>query len=360
MGKLFIKTWEGAETAPFFQVGGSFVKPTRSAGEYPNATSSAAHCGLKPCTPPPGMLTAQFMRRPYFFLGGNRGLTQLSSGEAFYVNTEDRWITPWILRSGRWEVFVDDVLCALARPGDVFVDVGANMGYYSIRIGALVGPQGRVYSFEPNPETYEFLCDNITVNDFGARSRLFKAAVGDVAGSAWLSFERPEPGGSTLRNQQLGLANEMAVPVVRLDDVIEADVAVDLVKIDVEGFEAPALRGMKAVLARSPDAAVVVELSYMLWAQYGDPVALLKEVAAEREIYRIHHRGHLQLLPKDDPGSVLEPDFVSYLLLLPPTAERRAQIAPLLKPSRDPRPYSLRLSRIKRLRKRLSQWLNEA
>jgi FkbM family methyltransferase len=295
--------------------------------------------------------------RPYFFLGGNRGLTKLSSGEFFYVNTEDRSITPWILHGGYWEIFVDDILCALARPGDVFVDVGANMGYYTIKIGARVGPEGRVYSFEPNPETYEFLRDNVMINAFESRACLSKAAVGETAGEAWLSFERREPGGSTLRTEQLDLENEMCVPVVRLDDAIPADQPVHLVKIDVEGFEPLALKGMKGLLARSLDAAVVVELSHVLWSRFGDPVALLSEAAEGRDIYRIHHSGHLQLLPKNDPGSVLEPDFVSYLLLLPPTAERRAQVSRFLAEGRRDRPLSPQLSRVRRLGARLKSWL---
>ena len=295
--------------------------------------------------------------RPYFFLGGNRGLTKLSSGEFFYVNTEDRSITPWILHGGYWEIFVDDILSALARPGDVFVDVGANMGYYTIKIGTLVGPEGRVYSFEPNPETYEFLRDNVMINAFESRARLSKTAVGDSAGEAWLSFQRREPGGSTVRTEPLNLENEMCVPVVRLDDVIPADRPVNLVKIDVEGFEPLALKGMKGVLARSPDAAVVVELSHVLWSRFGDPVALLNEAAGGRDIYRIHHTGHLQLLPINDPGSVLEPDFVSYLLLLPATAERRAQVSRFLAESKGDKPLSPQLSRSHRLRSRLRSWL---
>jgi FkbM family methyltransferase len=239
----------------------------------------------------------------------------------------------------------------------VFVDVGANMGYYTIKIGSKVGPEGRVHSFEPNPETFEFLRDNVMINAFEARACLSKTAVGEDAGEAWLSFERREPGGSTLRTEQLNLENEMCVPVVRLDDVIPKDRPVDLVKIDVEGFEPLVLKGMKGLLARSPDAAVVVELSHMLWSRFGDPVAQLNEAAGGRDIYRIHHTGHLQLLPKNDPGSVLEPDFVSYLLLLPPTAERRAQVSRFLGEARSDKPLSLQLSRTHRLAHRLKSLL---
>jgi FkbM family methyltransferase len=298
--------------------------------------------------------------RPYFYLGGNRGLTQLIGGEFFYVNTEDRSITPWILLGGYWEIFVDDILCALARPGDTFVDVGANMGYYTVKIGGRVGPEGKVYSFEPNPHMFDFLSDNIMINAFEGRSQLFKTAVGAEAGETWFSFQKREPGGGAVHEECLGVENEIRVPVVRLDDAIPADRPVNLIKIDVEGFEPQALKGMRGLLTRSPDAAVVVEMAFEQWARFGDPIAMLVEAAGGRDIYRIHHQGWIQALPKDDPASVLEEGFVSYLLLLPPTAERRAQVQQFMDPAKDPRPVSLRLSRVQRLRKRLVAWLNRS
>jgi FkbM family methyltransferase len=293
--------------------------------------------------------------RPYFYLGGNRGLTQLATGEFFYVNTEDRSITPWILYGGYWELFVDDILCALARPGGVFVDVGANMGYYTIKIGARLGPDGMVYSFEPNPETFGFLYDNVMMNAFESRSTLLKQAVGAEAGETWFSFQRREPGGGAVHEEHRGDENEIRVPVVCLDDAIPADRTVDLIKIDVEGFEPQALKGMQGLLARCPEAAVVVELSYDQWARFGDPITLLQEAAVGRDIYRIHHTGHIQPLPKDNPASVLEKGFVSYMLLLPPSAERQRQVAKFLSadPDRDVRPISPQLSRRNRLVSRL-------
>jgi FkbM family methyltransferase len=296
--------------------------------------------------------------RPYFYLGGNRALTKLAGGEFFYVNTEDRSITPWILLGGYWEIFVDDILCALARPGDTFIDVGANMGYYTIKIGARVGAEGRVYSFEPNPHMFGFLSDNVMLNAFEPRTQLFKAAAGAEAGEAWFSFQRREPGGGAVHVEQLGVEEEIRVPVVALDDAIPADQRVDLIKIDVEGFEPQALKGMQGLLARSPDAAVVVEMAFEQWRRFGDPIAMLRAAAGARDIYRIHHEGWLQALPKDDPASALEAGLVSYLLLLPPTAERRAQIEKFQTRALDSRPVSLRLTRLQRLRKRLRSWLN--
>ena len=85
--------------------------------------------------------------RPYYYLGNRRGLTRLASGEPFFVNTSDHGITSWIIMGGTWETFVDDILSNIVRPGDRVLDAGANQGYYTIRLGTIVGPEVRVVAF---------------------------------------------------------------------------------------------------------------------------------------------------------------------------------------------------------------------
>src|SRR6185312_12382199 len=54
-----------------------------------------------------------------------------------------------------------DLLPQLVRPGSVVIDVGANIGHYTLRLAQLVGPEGRVYAFEPMPKTFDLLCRNV-------------------------------------------------------------------------------------------------------------------------------------------------------------------------------------------------------
>ena len=139
--------------------------------------------------------------RPYYYLGQNWGLTQLSTGDPFFVNTDDRGITTWIILGGTWENFVDDVLTRIARPGEVFLDVGANMGYYTVKIGKKVGPAGRVYSFEPNAELFPFVRENISINGMNGWAKVFPLAVGAEPGWSRLTFDYSNMGGGSLRNQ---------------------------------------------------------------------------------------------------------------------------------------------------------------
>jgi len=120
---------------------------------------------------------------------------------------------------------------------------------------------------------------------------------------------------------------EVAVEIARIDDVLPAGQAVDLIKIDAEGFEPLVLRGMAGILARSPHAAIVIEIGVAQWARFGDPMAILEGARGDRAAYLIGHDGRLSPLTVDQIGGVLTPDFVSYVLLLPRVAEMEAAIA---------------------------------
>jgi FkbM family methyltransferase len=284
--------------------------------------------------------------RPYYRLQDNWALTQLSNGQPFFVDTSSRDISPWIILGGVWEQFVDGLLCALARPGDRFVDVGANMGYYTVKVGQIVGPEGRVYAFEANPDVYPFLTENVEINGHSSRTRAFNLAAGAEPGELGLSIPPARRGGGALLPPgQYGSqdAELKMVEVVRLDDALADLPRADLIKIDVEGFEAPALAGMAALIRRSPDAAIICEFNYAHWSRFGDPLRQLAETAGSRKVYRIFGDGHLAPL---DPAGLSEfagGDLIAYLLLLPPTPERLAQIGRFLESSavkRDAEPVA--------------------
>jgi FkbM family methyltransferase len=270
--------------------------------------------------------------RPYFYLGEDRALTRLVGGQPFYVYTRDRSITPWIILGGTWEDFVDNVLTTLASPGDVFLDVGANQGYYTVKIGSLVGATGKVFAFEPNPKMFRFLLDNVELNALQPRVVCHQVAVGAEAGAMQLEVDDDYPGGARVLMPALDQATHrlVDVDVVRIDEVVPAGLVADLIKIDVEGFEPLVCQGMQGLLDRSPGAAVVCEISVAFWQRFGDPAELLRRCAGTRRIFRIGTDGLLDELGAD-LDSVLDPNFISYVLLLPDTADRLRCIRDLLR-----------------------------
>ncbi len=269
--------------------------------------------------------------RPYYPMSGHWALTQLADGQPFFVDTRSRDITPWIAMTGTWEGWVDAVLTALARPGDTFVDGGANMGFYTVRIGGLVGPAGRVFAFEPNPEMFAFVRENIAINGRSGRDAAWNVALGQGSGTLVFAHDREHPGGGVLMTPGESARADLetqTVAVAALDDLLPQDAVAHLIKIDVEGFEAPLLLGAERLLARSPDAAIVCELAFDQWARFGSPAALLRRFAGSRRIFEIRECAPLEEIT--DRLEALPQGYLAYMLLLPDTAERAAQIAHLL------------------------------
>lgn len=271
--------------------------------------------------------------RPFYRLSGKWALTQLSTGQPFFVDVESRDLTVWIVLVGQWENFVDDVLSALAKPGDTFLDIGSNVGYYAVKIGGIVGKEGMVHAFEPNPDLFDFVKENLTINGYYG----FKAhnvALAHKAGEMTMTYDRAHPGGGTvLLNSETGsdTMTNRVVQVAVLDELLP-DIRADLIKIDIEGFEPLAFAGMKAVLARSPDAAIVTEISQQHWSRFGSPIEMLRVVAGHRRIFRIWIDGGLTELNSETLDVAFEEGFVSYVLMLPPGEAHESRIRHLIRP----------------------------
>jgi FkbM family methyltransferase len=146
------------------------------------------------------------------------------------------------------------------RPGDVFVDVGANIGLFTLIAACSVGPAGRVIAFEPTSVTYARLVDNVRLNGF-SNVRCVNSALSDRSGyldliqstdgfDAWNSFAEPTMGTENLRER---------VEVIEWDHYARShnlSGLITMMKIDVEGWESRVLAGGKEVIAR-PDAPVL-------------------------------------------------------------------------------------------------------
>lgn len=257
--------------------------------------------------------------RPYYYLGGNRALTQLSNGLPFFVNTNDGGITPWIILGGTWENFVDDILCSLVKPGMTVLDLGANLGYYTIKAGNLVGPTGKVFAFEPNPELLPFLRQNVDINGFYERIKAFDVAASASYGELQLEFLESNMGGGNVSGNLPDVVGKRCykIKTAPADDLLPPNTVLDVIKIDVEGHEPLALHGLRQTLTRSPNASIIVEVSWRGWAQFCDPCALFDELAApSRTPYRIHHDGSITKVTDPETEFACERS-VGYVLFAP-------------------------------------------
>lgn len=204
-----------------------------------------------------------------------------AQGFALFVDMGDRVIGRAIAQTGVHEPDTSAVVRAALAAGDTMVDVGANIGWFTMLGASRVGPTGRVLAVEPNPGSCRLIEQSAAANGFGAVD-VVAAAVADHSGVAVL-----ETDGSNGRIIPLDGGVEQAVPcsyvvpVRRLDDLVAAAglSSLALVKIDVEGAEPLVLRGGRDALRRWRPT-IVCEFSPLLMrGNFGsDPADYLKEL----------------------------------------------------------------------------------
>jgi FkbM family methyltransferase len=149
------------------------------------------------------------------------------------------------------------VLDAALEPGDVFADVGANLGLYALWGARRVGPTGSVVAFEPVPETRARLERNLALNGF-RNVEVVAAGVGAEAGEITL-YRHPVASGVASRYEVQASGRPIDVPVTTLDDAFATRPRPRLVKVDVEGMELEVLRGARALLGGDDPPALVLE-----------------------------------------------------------------------------------------------------
>ena len=197
---------------------------------------------------------------------------------------------------GAGAVFEPEVLAALrqwVRPGMTVVDIGANIGYFTAHLSRLVGEQGEVHAFEPEPTNFSILTENVNMNGLN-NVRLHRAAVGEERGDAKLHTSDFNGGMHRLYDSVCCTGPSVSVPVLRLDDVL-AGSKVDLIKIDIEGYEESALRGAERCLRQNPNLKIISEYC---------PASMLEAGRKPKEF--IDYLSGLGLTPRQMDGNTLD------------------------------------------------------
>lgn len=198
----------------------------------------------------------------------------------------------------------DDMLFTsrFLRTGDLMIDVGANVGLYTLIAGARVDGGGRVIALEPDPVALVRLRENLELN------RLTSVEVRGEAAGAARGEARLTTGLDTVNHIVAGDDGEpsIRVPVVPLDELVETGVEVALIKVDAEGFESEVLAGAQRLLRERSVIAWIVEVNG-LGRRYGAGDETVRETF-ERSGYRaIRYDGDCnELAPPDRPSEETE------------------------------------------------------
>lgn len=157
-----------------------------------------------------------------------------------------------------YDEFDREILRQIVHPGDHVIDLGANIGFYTLTLARLVGPEGRVYAFEPSPENFALLSRNVQCNGFQAVT-LVQKAVSNKNGKAQLFLCDTNAGDHRIFEARED-RQAVAIETVTLDDFFrDSSEDLHLIKMDIQGAEGMALEGMQGLLSRSRRLSIMME-----------------------------------------------------------------------------------------------------
>ncbi|MBS3056121.1 MAG: FkbM family methyltransferase [Candidatus Aenigmarchaeota archaeon] len=157
------------------------------------------------------------------------------------------------------------------RSGDIAVDIGANIGYFTIIMSELVGEKGKVFAFEPEPENFSLLEKNIQANKYQNIAVAERKAVSDFNGQSVLFLSKRGSGWHTMRGPQNG--SSVKIKCTTLDNYFKNFKGeISLIKMDIEGLEPQAVKGMLKMIKNKRIKKMIVEYAP---SYYRDPSELL-------------------------------------------------------------------------------------
>jgi len=226
----------------FHRLGATAAQPTNSALIFPPAASGVQ-----------GYVAGEqveFIQEP---LNANPPINRIAIVQGHYMflhdHESDRFISPTLAATGVFEPLETELLQKEIKPGDVVLDIGANIGYYTLIFARLVGERGKVFAFEPDPVNFALLQKNVEMNGY-QNVVLIHKAVSNKTGACRLFLSDINRGDHRVYDSNDGRPS-IDIEVIELDTYFEHyDGRFDFIKIDIQGSEWAAVQGMKSLIQR--------------------------------------------------------------------------------------------------------------
>jgi len=220
-----------------------------------------------------GMVRAA-ARRVFSMLTPSHDIKMAFPGYSLYVRTPDRLIAALLWKysipsSMEVEIYRDRI-----KPGMTVLEIGANVGVFTLLFSGLAGEKGRVLAFEPDPSNFRLLEKSVAENERG-NIVCRQAAVSDKSGALKLYISEENRGDHRVYDSGDGRGC-IDVEAVSVDEALGPGARVDFIKMDIQGAEYPALLGMADTVRNSPELVMLCEFSPGLVERSGySPEALL-------------------------------------------------------------------------------------
>ena len=221
-------------------------------------------------------------------------------GFSIYVRKSDWLIGAAIAQHKVYEPHVTRSLSLMLKPGMVFLDIGANLGFFSLLAASKVGETGKVIAFEPNYDNCALIHLSLYANRF-RQVMLYPYAVSDQE-QMLLVETSGSSNGDTVPLDTADDLSDMLVQAVCVDDILSNEPRIDVIKIDIEGNEMRALLGMRQVIQKHRPIIFTEFFPSLLQKASGvSAETYLKELRLfEYEIFVIHADGNTSNSPQTD------------------------------------------------------------
>jgi FkbM family methyltransferase len=217
-----------------------------------------------------------------------------------YASTSDTDIGQSIIKSKIWEPHVTDALKKVLGVGDVFLDLGANIGYFSLLAASIVQESGKVISFEPNIQNLHLLYLSILENHFN-NIKVYPLAA-SVSSQILKITSFGSNGFLEKPSDDIVQSNFQFIQSVIVDELLHSEEKVDVVKMDIEGYEPLALRGMDKLIKKH-NPVIITEFSpwHIKRRSQIEPLEYLKQLAHYGySLFIIEQSGCLKSVPNPD------------------------------------------------------------
>ncbi len=221
-------------------------------------------------------------------------------GHKMFLDTYD---TLGLSLNGSYEEFETEIIMKDVKQGDIVLDIGANIGYYTLIFARLVGEKGKVYAFEPDPVNFALLKRNVEINGYD-NVVLIEKAVSDRSGKIRLFLCEENKGDHRIYNSG-DHRDVIDVEGVSVDDYFEKKQHIDFIKMDIQGAEGLVLQGMEYILKSNKAVKIVTEF----W-----PIGLKRSGTSSKPVLACLLNHGFSLFELNEKKKQLSPVTISMLL----------------------------------------------
>jgi FkbM family methyltransferase len=213
------------------------------------------------------------------YLENRFGLPIMAQGHRMFLHPSihDPGVSRQLLRYGDFEHHITEIVTRVVKEGDVAVDVGAQIGFFTLLLAKKVGPKGKVFGFEPDPDNFDLLKKNLTINAYN-NVTLEQKACADQTGRGRLYLSKNDKGDGRIYDNLKGYGS-LEIETITLDDYFAVHQAnIDFIKIDAQGAEKRILQGMTKLLSGNKELKMVIEFQPELMRNLGsnEPAEFLR------------------------------------------------------------------------------------